>query len=197
MQGQFIKEPTFIKTEKTWKEPKKDFRTVRNQQVYQQGILLALLNQYFDIEIRKPLKKAHSFEQLIRIHRLIIGSESIDVEKFCDHRCKEKFQKDLCKGINEKTAKRRLENIRIVEMVFLLMDILMEFGYLFDTSCTKGKKGTVKYERIQNIFYNGKKIYDYNHFISIGKSVNSYLLLSLSNQDSFYWKRGTGCSEIS
>ncbi|ELP92027.1 hypothetical protein EIN_291260 [Entamoeba invadens IP1] len=158
-----------------------DFRNVRNYQVYQQAVCIALLNSYFEVSIIQPLKKAHVFEQIIRIEKLQKGEDVIFVEEFCKKRCRDRFLIDTKNNIPEKTAKRRTEANKVNEMQLLLMDLLGVFGFFFETKRVHGKKTTVKGEFVQRILFNGKVFLDKNNIYEIGKNINRKINVKLGN----------------
>ncbi|ELP86974.1 hypothetical protein EIN_317230 [Entamoeba invadens IP1] len=166
-----------------------DFREVRNYQVFEQGMLLLLLNNVFTLKFRHHLKKANAFEQLLRIESIESANDVIEVEKFCEKRAKERQNVDISKGITEKTAKRRVESNRVNEMLQLFQDLLGEMGVFFTVKKSHGKKETVKRETIENVFLNGCCI-DENMIRSYGKTVNEIVLKKLIDKETCSFSPG-------
>ncbi|ELP86904.1 hypothetical protein EIN_445410 [Entamoeba invadens IP1] len=167
-----------------------DFRNIRNYQVYEQGVMLALLNSMFDITIKQPLKKANVFEQIVRIQSIVVENDVIDIEEFCDQRCKERFALDLKNGVPMKTAKRRIETNRVNEMLFVLADFLTEYSFEFTTKVVNGKKKTLKGETVKKIA-SGNFVINEREIRTKGKEINKKTLGLLGKQAKVVIPRGT------
>ncbi|EMS13820.1 TATA-binding protein-associated phosphoprotein, putative [Entamoeba histolytica HM-3:IMSS] len=116
------------------------FFKLRTYQVYQQGVLLVLLNNHFEITLQIPTKRSVVTHQYFKINELRRGNDSIKVEEYVEQRCKEKYLQDISNGIPEKTARRRYDTNKITEQLHLLIDLSTEFGYRFVSKRTSGKK---------------------------------------------------------
>ena len=150
------------------------FLKLRSYQVYQQSILLALLNRYFEITLQIPSKRSIVTRQFFKIEEIRNGNDVIKVEEYVEHRCKEKYEKDLLEGISEKTAKRRYDTNRITEQLHLMIDLLIDFGHLFNSKWTSGKKGAQIVETIQEILTPYEFISN-NQIPLLGSRINDYL----------------------
>ncbi|EDR27731.1 hypothetical protein EDI_104220 [Entamoeba dispar SAW760] len=150
------------------------FFKLRNYQVYQQGILLALLNKHFEITLQIPTKRSVVTRQYFKINELRRGNDSIKVEEYVEQRCKEKYLQDLSNGIPEKTARRRYDTNKITEQLHLLIDLLTEFGYSFVSKWTSGKKGAQIVETIQKVISPNVTILN-KEIPVIGVQTNDYL----------------------
>ncbi|GAB1221536.1 hypothetical protein ENUP19_0082G0065 [Entamoeba nuttalli] len=151
------------------------FKDVRNYKVYEQSIFLALLNQYFDITLRLPIKQAKVFEQILVIDSISREEDYVDVVCFIDKRCSERYNFDLTHGVSKKTCQRRFETNKLTESLHFLSDVIAEFGYVLERRNTKGKKGTLKCDLIDKIFLNDKLLFNKDDIIKKGKLINQYL----------------------
>jgi len=127
------------------------FQKLRNYQVYQQAIFIALLNQFFELLVKAPVKRSVVSLQLLRIESIKYLSDIIGVNDFVMARCKEKYKKDISSGIGEKTAKRRSDTNRVTELLHLLQDLLREKGFAFHSKFTDGKNGAQIIETVCSI----------------------------------------------
>ncbi|ELP88455.1 hypothetical protein EIN_229980 [Entamoeba invadens IP1] len=163
-------------TEERNKRPKSSvnvaFSRLRNSQVYQQAILLALINKHFQVKLLIPIKRSVLTLQLFKIEELTEGNDCIRVEDFVEKRCQEKFSNDVKQGIAEKTAKRRYETNRTTEQLHLLMDVLREFGYKFESRYTSGKKGAQKVETFNTIYLNDVVVVSQQQIVDLGTNIN-------------------------
>ncbi|EKE39218.1 hypothetical protein ENUP19_0003G0054 [Entamoeba nuttalli] len=165
------------KMEKKNKRQKKindAFFKLRTYQVYQQGVLLVLLNNHFEITLQIPTKRSVVTRQYFKINELRRGNDSIKVEEYVEQRCKEKYLQDLSNGIAEKTARRRYDTNKITEQLHLLIDLLTEFGYRFVSKRTSGKKGAQIVETIQKVISPNVTILN-KEIPTIGVQTNDYL----------------------
>ena len=151
------------------------FKQTRNYQVSQQGVLLALINKHFSISLAAPKKKSVVAQQMIVINYLKRDTDVVLVEEFIHRRLGEIQRYDMANGVSKKTAIRRCENNKIAETNHLLIDILREFGYTFNTKITDGKNGTLKTETIYSISYKGMTIMTRSLIESSGLAINKYL----------------------
>ena len=151
------------------------FKQTRNYQVSQQGVLLALINRHFALTLAAPKKKSVVAQQMIVITTLKRNDDVVLVDEFIQRRLLEIQRHDLEQGVTKKTAVRRGENNRIAEINHLLIDILREFGYSFNTKTTDGKNGTLKTETVYSVSYKGEIIFTRSLIQSIGLEINKYL----------------------
>ncbi|EDR29294.1 hypothetical protein EDI_213690 [Entamoeba dispar SAW760] len=147
---------------------------IRNYLMCQQGVLLLLLNQHFDITITRPTKKSLVTGQVIKVKTLRDKFAEVDVVDFVEERCKEKMRVDMANGINEISACRRYTNNKIAENHHLLLDMLRMYGITFNTTFSSGKHNSTKLETISEIFINSKVLFTKNQIKAIGKEINNY-----------------------
>ena len=161
------------------------FLKLRNTQCIQQSILILILNQYFNITLQIPSKRSVVAMQFLRIEKIQRENDVIEVEKYVEIRCREKYEKDIQNGISEKTAKRRYETNRITEQLHLMIDIMRELGCEMESKLIGGKKGTTKIENIQKIklnYMNQQIDINKNEFEIIGNYVNEMMMEKIFNR---------------
>ncbi|KAL7719605.1 TATA-binding protein-associated phosphoprotein [Entamoeba marina] len=154
------------------------FKKMRNYQVFQQAIFIALLSQFFEVTVKSPVKRSIVSLQLLRVDSLNYGNDTILVDEFVNTRCKEKYKQDILNGISEKTAKRRSDTNRITEQLHFLRDILMLFGFDFYSKFTEGKNGAQIVETVLKVIGNGSS-FNRNDISLKGKEINDYLYSKL------------------
>ncbi|KAL7717807.1 TATA-binding protein-associated phosphoprotein [Entamoeba marina] len=159
------------------------FKKMRNYQVFQQAIFIAILSQFFEITIKSPVKRSIVSCQLLRVDSLNYGNDTILVDEFVNTRCKEKYKQDIRNGISEKTAKRRSDTNRITEQLHFLRDILMLFEFDFHSKFTDGKNGAQIVETVLKVIGNGLSI-NKNDIALKGKEINDYLYHKLVDRSS-------------
>ena len=154
-------------------------REFRNSQTIQQSILLGLLNNYCSITISQPAKKSTVTGQFIRVLSLDFGNgDEIQIDEFLKKRCSEQMKKDIEDGVSQKTALRRYQNNKKIEQIHLLMDILVEKGYRFQTRKMKGKLETKKLEMICSMQFQGK-VFDIGEIAYKAEHVNMAIMKML------------------
>lgn len=165
---------------KTAKKPKKihpcmfkTFKRNRDYQCEQQAVLLLLLNQYFDITIKKPQKTKCECQSFFKIIQMANGDDVVEVNALIEKRCEEIAEKDVANGINEKTANRRKIVNRHVETLHLMNDILSMKGCVFNSKMTTGNHGVVK-ETIHSLQF-GEWCLNKEQISSYGTQMNVFL----------------------
>ena len=151
----------------------KTFKRNRNYQAEQQAILLLLLNQYFDITIKKPQKTKCECQQFFKIIHMTNGEDEVEVNTLIEKRCDEIAQKDIENGINAKTATRRKIVNRHVETLHLLNDMLSMKGCIFNCKMTTGNHGVVK-DTIVSLKF-GDWTLTKDQISLFGKQINEFL----------------------
>ncbi|BFU23982.1 hypothetical protein EHI8A_174860 [Entamoeba histolytica HM-1:IMSS-B] len=177
-------------------DPKQEssFRKTRNVQANQQSVFLALINKYFTITLISPKKRSTVAQQMVTIQNIQYKDDIVEVEEFIIRRLKEINVRDISNGVSSKTASRRWENNKIAEINNLLIDILKELGYSFNSKLTNGKSTTVKNEIVSSILFNGKLILTSEQINIHGKSLNNSLnslfvdnkIITLNRNDPFF-----------
>ncbi|ELP94741.1 hypothetical protein EIN_340790 [Entamoeba invadens IP1] len=146
----------------------------KTYQVSQQAILLALINKHFSIALMLPKKRAITGRQFLCVKTIKNGNDVIEIDNFVHQRMKEYNNYATSIGIPMKTITRRGENNRIVENIHILLDILVELGYHFQTKVSTGKNYSLKFDTIKS-FQLGKFSFNKNTIGQKGILINSYL----------------------
>ncbi|ELP83771.1 hypothetical protein EIN_470050 [Entamoeba invadens IP1] len=157
------------------------FIEVRNNQVYEQMVLLWIINKRFSISLKCPNKKATVFEQFLTVEYIWDTFDEIEVKKVVYERCSLRYQQDLNCGISQKTAKRRKNNNYTIECLQLLVDIVRELGFFVETEQCGGKKVNFKEEYIKYIYYDGVLLFNSNSIQIFGKTIIDTLNCKYTN----------------
>ncbi|ELP84842.1 hypothetical protein EIN_283980 [Entamoeba invadens IP1] len=158
-------------------------RDFRNAQTMQQSILIGLLNRYCEITIAQPAKKSTVTQQFMRIVSLDFGNgDRILMDEFLKFRCVEQMEQDMSEGVTQKTAWRRYQNNKKIEELHLLMDCLIEYGYIFESNPMKGKAETRKLELIKSISKQNY-YYGFDAILKEGERVNRSICQCLNTKD--------------
>ncbi|ELP86924.1 hypothetical protein EIN_315030 [Entamoeba invadens IP1] len=148
-----------------------------NFQADLQSLLIALLTKHCKITIGRPHRLSRMTKQFIKIKELEFNRfDTINVLQYIQTLSKEKTQYEFMSGnTTKKTAKRRIQPTKRREVVRLLMDILLEFGYVViaENETVDGYEGNVW------IYSNGICIYDTEQIKMCGSIVNTYLASQL------------------
>ncbi|BFU21102.1 hypothetical protein EHI8A_000080 [Entamoeba histolytica HM-1:IMSS-B] len=164
---------------------KEKFIKWRNYQTCQEAIFLACLNEFCDIQIHKPAKKALVTMQFLPIESLIFSNEdSISFSKLIQTLVKQRMNYEVSIGVVPKTATRRSENYRFILSLNILCDLLSEFGYVLLSKAPSPRKHRKKKEpsdkdalgeTIHFIIRNGKVLFNKERIETVGKKVNQYI----------------------
>ncbi|ELP83505.1 hypothetical protein EIN_377600 [Entamoeba invadens IP1] len=120
---------------------KEKFIKWRNYQSSQESVFLAIINQYCDITIHKPVKKALVTLQFVQIDELSFSpTDTINFSKLVQNLVKQRLEYEVSIGVLPKTAMRRSENYRFTITLNLLVDLLSEFRYVLNTKPPVSKK---------------------------------------------------------
>ena len=151
-------------------------RNFRNYQVYQQSLLISLLNQYAEIHISKPKKRSTSTCPFFTIDKIIFNqNDEIEISRLAERRSYEKKINDLDNNISIQTANRRYKNNKIIEILHILMDLLNEFIQPFETKTSEGRNGATKMETITKCRI-GEMELNEEGIIEFGQSVNKQIM---------------------
>ena len=119
---------------------KRNYRTreKRNCLIEQFSVLCSMANKNSPITVKMNFSK-NLLKTKRRINLVQIGEGNglINVEEFIEQRLKENYKNDKKKGIDKKKAKRRNEIRKFYEQNHLLIDILREENYFFNSNLTK------------------------------------------------------------
>ncbi|KAL7712861.1 TATA-binding protein-associated phosphoprotein [Entamoeba marina] len=153
----------------------KESRQKRDEKAIQQGVLLFLLNNHCHVSFKRPKKLARLTHQVFSVKTLQFDDEIVEVGKFVRQRCQVDYKRDIENGLTEKKAFRRYLSKKQFEMTNLLTDLCIELGYFFDfKKITKGRKGN-KVDVIENVYINGKLLFNNNDILKIGTLSSEYL----------------------
>ncbi|KAL7713709.1 TATA-binding protein-associated phosphoprotein [Entamoeba marina] len=155
-------------------------RETRNFQTLQQSLCIALLSQYATITIKQPAKKSTVTQQYMRIKSIDFGNgDVINLNEFLKKRCTEQKEDDIHSGVSIKTATRRYQNNKKIELLHLLVDLLDLKGYVFESRYTEGKPGTNKQESIKKVIKRNRVIVNSNELIEKSEAINTLLAKKL------------------
>ncbi|KAL7717386.1 TATA-binding protein-associated phosphoprotein [Entamoeba marina] len=118
-------------------------------------------------EKEKEMKNFESYEQAVLL------SES---------QCSSFYQKSLQDKVRPKTALRRNSKNKSTFAINFLFDIAIEHGFMFNSNLSKRSTKCLQVERIQQIFFEGQLLMDYNEIIQRGHFINSHLFSIAKNQ---------------
>lgn len=180
--------PASAETKKTCRTPLqkripslKASREIRNSQTLQQSLCICLLSQFCDITIKQPARKSVVTQQYMRLKTLDFGNgEEISVGDYLKTRCLDMKNDDLT-HVSEKTATRRYQNNKRIELLHLLIDLLMIRGdYEFETKTVYGKMKTNKLETILAVYRDGKCVVKEDELNKKAETINSYLVAKMA-----------------
>lgn len=159
-------------------------RESRNYQTIQQAIFTALLSEYCTITIKQPARKSVVTQQFMRMRSLDFGyGEVIVPNEYLKQRCGELRQEDLETGVIAKTAARRYQNNKKIELLHLLIDLLsIVGGYEFESRFIEGKARLNKQENIKKVILNGKVLLEGDELSRKGEKINMIISERLANQ---------------
>ena len=159
-------------------------RESRNYQTIQQAIFTALLSEYCTITIKQLARKSVVTQQFMRMRSLDFGyGEVIVPNEYLKQRCGELRQEDLESGVIAKTAARRYQNNKKIELLHLLIDLLsIVGGYEFESRFIEGKARLNKQENIKKVILNGKVLLEGDELSRKGEKINMIISERLANQ---------------
>ncbi|KAL7718753.1 hypothetical protein QTN25_003711 [Entamoeba marina] len=166
------------KKEKPWNSPKylQAKKDNQNLEAYQQAILLALLNKHCSFVIEKAPKHSRVHANMPKVIALHFDSgEEFDIFSFSEKTCRNMYENELIKGTSQSTAHRRLEKNKKVFLQNLIFDITLEFGYVFNSNLSRMSGRTLRVERLDSVFYDGKLLLSKQQIIEKGSVINSFL----------------------
>ena len=141
--------------------------------VIQQGILLSLLNKHCGFTLKKQKKKAKVTSAYPKVSKLYFDNETIDVQQLADTICRPVYQEE-CNSSKVQTAMRRFEKNKKIFVQHLLIDLLREKGYYFESKLARKSTKTYRLERIERIYYGKDLIVDFASIIEKGSNINAY-----------------------
>ncbi|ELP86895.1 hypothetical protein EIN_044530 [Entamoeba invadens IP1] len=130
-------------------------RENRNNFTLQQTFCICLLSPFCKITLKKPSRRSSVTEQFFRIGNIYFADNSeTEVNAFLKKRCDEMYATDVISGVPEKTAMRRYQNNKKIEMIHFLSDLVFFNGYNLTYSGKQGKI-TNTLENIDRAEWNG------------------------------------------
>ena len=117
----------------------------------------------------------------MRLKTLDFGEgEEISVGEYLKSRCLDMKNDDLT-HVSEKTATRRYQNNKRIELLHLLIDLLIIRGeYEFDTKSVYGKMKTNKLETILSVYKDGKCVVKEDELMKKAEMINAYLVAKMA-----------------
>ncbi|ELP87523.1 hypothetical protein EIN_098500 [Entamoeba invadens IP1] len=164
---------------------KNKYQAYKNYQVYQEAVLIDMLVPFCDIVFGRPSKRTTTTLQFLFIKELRFDGYVVDVSEFIESRCEDISNMEKKKGVKEKTSMRRCENNKFTECLHLLIDILTELGYFFNTSKSQGKNGIAKSETIQRIFKDNKCLFSKQEIMGLGKEIHQRIVKTVTSNPNF------------
>ena len=170
-----------LPTEKMMPRFKSKQIEMMNLQAELQAVLLAILSKYCTVSIGRPHRKSTLTIQFMKVTGLEFGNgDYIDTLNFIQRRSAEKAIDEVLKEkTSRKTALRRVQSEKRMELMKFLEDVLMEFGWFVDShiETADGYDGDV------NIFYNGKLFYSTEQIKSIGSQIGGLMFNKLNSNN--------------
>ncbi|KAL7721873.1 TATA-binding protein-associated phosphoprotein [Entamoeba marina] len=160
-----------------WSDPKyiAKKRENKNLESFQQGLLLAILNEFCGVTLEKRRRKSVVTVGMPSVRYLHFGEDVIDVKQLAEIQCYNAFEEEIQKGKNKQTTLRRYEKNKRIFVHNLLLDICIEKGFFFNSKLSKKSAKSLQLERITQVFFNYSLIYNSDEIVSIGGRINDYL----------------------
>ena len=151
---------------------------------YQQAILIAFVNTLCSVTVKRQRKRTTISTSLPEVLSLNFDTESIDVAELTQRICMPSYE-DSMKVLAKQTAFRRYEKNRKIFVQHLLMDILSENGFFFNSKLARKTDKTYRLERINEIFYDYKPIMNMEELIVRGNAINNYICDNIKDRNTF------------
>ncbi|ELP85895.1 hypothetical protein EIN_134390 [Entamoeba invadens IP1] len=146
----------------------------KNFETYQQSVLIAILSKFATITIKKPRKATKVTEVHPLIQTIDFGDDMVNVASLACSKCQLNYKKD-CNKMKYHAAFCRFEKNKKNFVQNLLIDMLLEFGFFFESKMAKKSTKTIQLERIASVFYKGRLTLDFQEFVLCGKEVTDYI----------------------
>ena len=147
----------------------------RNFVVFEDSLLIALLNKIGDVTIARPAKKSIVTQQYLKVEIIKIQNETINLGELVDKRCRDILEKDKLSGIKVGSAVRRFTLNKSTEVHHFLLDILQLFGYSYESKIVSGKNGSMRIDVATTIFFNNEFLYGKEKISELGEKINAFL----------------------
>ena len=164
---------------------------LKNYFCYENAVLIALLNKFASITLKKAIKQSSLTSTLPVIisikfihDNLLFSTDDINLEELSEIQCSLLIHQSKDKeNISQRTMMRRKEKNKEIFKMNLMMDILMEIGYSYESKLSNKTEKTIQLERINNIYYKGKSILNRTMIEKKGQMINEYLTEQLQNKN--------------
>ncbi|BFU24551.1 hypothetical protein EHI8A_057240 [Entamoeba histolytica HM-1:IMSS-B] len=141
-------------------------RLIKNEEASLFAFCVALLSQYFKIEIGLPHTHSTKTVQFANIKKLYYENDYLNVEDFVVNKLQELAELDRKDNIPESTISRRVQERRRKIMKEFLEDLLFEYGIIFIdstnrvTTINRTSICTYKLKQFnhEHVMVNGRKI---------------------------------------
>ena len=164
---------------------------LKNYFCYENDVLIALLNKFASITLKKAIKQSSLTSTLPVIisikfihDNLLFSTDDINLEELSEIQCSLLIHQSKDKeNISQRTMMRRKEKNKEIFKMNLMMDILMEIGYSYESKLSNKTEKTIQLERINNIYNKGKSILNRTMIEKKGQIINEYLTEQLQNKN--------------
>ena len=154
----------------------KVYKETRNYQAQQESLLIMLLNKYATISLSIPSVESNELN-FFRIKSITFEEgNTIDVCTFLNKRCTAIYEQDIQRGTDIKTAKRRKQTNRRIEVLNLMADLLTFQGYFFDTKESTGKRDKKKMSNIVNVFKDSEFLMNIETIKMVGSCIDAEIM---------------------
>ena len=161
-----------------------------NQLCFQQAVLIALINNYYDITIKKPTRDSLVTNSIPKITAISNGNEQVDIRKISENLVSTRISNNDMKNLQKKTIQRRNRKNILTYINNYLIDLLREEGYFFNSKYSKKSEKTYQLERINEIFYENELLFNLNDIFEKGQKINNYLIEICKQYDYFVIPKG-------
>ncbi|ELP87930.1 hypothetical protein EIN_275170 [Entamoeba invadens IP1] len=147
------------------------FKELRDSQAIQQGVLIGVLNQFYDVVIKVPKKKSKVSLTFLTVSSVKDDLREISIEEKVERSVEEMKQTDINSGVSTKTALRRQEVNRISEQLDSLIQLCEENGIKISKANiqTKNSKDKIVSVTVDDI------VLDANYIKNCGRVINELI----------------------
>ncbi|KAL7717936.1 Uncharacterized protein QTN25_004636 [Entamoeba marina] len=137
-----------------------------------------------DFEDQVLKKKPVLTETLGRIINLEFQQENINIRNLTDTLCSMKYDVKEKEELKQKTLRRRYDKNKLIFIHNFIIDILVEKNYFFNFKLSKKSHKTLQFERIQEVFYKDKLLWNKDQLLLHGKLICKHISSQLNcNKD--------------
>ncbi|KAL7711577.1 TATA-binding protein-associated phosphoprotein [Entamoeba marina] len=155
-----------------------------NLQSNLQAVLIGLLSKFCIINVGRPHRKSVLTQQFIKIKSLqFTNDDEIDIPTFIQRRSEEKILNEFVNGnTSKKTAKRRVQPTKRLELMKLLQDLLSEF----DITVYTEEEDANGYQGKVYIYHKSTLLFDTKDVTLKGTQINESVTELLSTTKQVY-----------